>query len=486
MKLVLIVLVFIICCNCQTTLKALATIDAIDGIKDALIPVVEPYLLQTPIPDTSGSEDGVSYDISNIKITTFDFGDADLTLEPSSGLSILLSSATCQLTMDWSYHTVIVSGHGSAIDDLTMTINVELTLVEDQGHLSAQVSDVSVDVTDITITLHGGNSWFYKIMVDIFHSKIQSIIQNVIQQQLSQSVNTMITNYALAAPTTYDFGNGLIFDYSLTQNPIVYDNFTETDHIGAWSLNSVNTCTFSAQPIPEVLGWYRTLTFLLSETLFDCLGYVLYMNGLQTQVTPSDIPSNSPVQLNTGNDNMKKLLPNLYEYYPNSPMYLEITVIDPPVTNIETTNFTLALKLNINVTVMDNQSVIVPAFDMLVDTWITSGAGIDINDENITIITGQVTGETHNVSVLSSDIGNVNVNSLYDLVSFFIRFGVLPTLDNMGDKGFPIPNMPGLTFIFPEIFLEDGFLRASTDFLFNPSEIISPRHDKASNHILIN
>lgn len=88
------------------------------------------------------------------------------------------------------------------------------------------------------------------------------------------------------------------------------------------------SCTIQPAPLPEQLT-NRMFTFVIrydcgsgfhcsSKTVGDCIGQVLYENDfIDFVIEPKDVPKNSPIQLNTSDSNIRNILPNLYEKYPN-------------------------------------------------------------------------------------------------------------------------------------------------------------------------
>lgn len=450
--------------------KTLTTIEGVQQLQDSLLPLVQPYVLQASFPSFSGKVDDVSYTVSNMQIQQFDF---DLTeAQFAAGTDIVLvtlAGTSCIVTMDWSYKTLILSGSGTATDTMTLNTEANLVITSNNGDFLIQSQNVVVEITSLNIKLSGGASWFYQMFVDIFKNTISSVFQSTIQSQLSNAINQIGAQYSSQIPMNYQFGKNLILDYSLTQNPVFFSNYSEMDHLGGWIVegNPLN-CINDQQVLPNDLFPQKSITFIISEVLFDCLGDAIFsLDVLNTVITPEMVPSVSPIKLNTNDKTLQSAIPNLYSMYPNQPINLLINVLEAPETTILETNFTIYFIMNINVTVVVNGTVEIPVFDVILKLWSTGQVSLD--DSSGSTLIGKIIGESHNITLMESYVGEVDVEDLDYIVRFFISLGIEPELNAIGQQGFPLNNMEGLEFLVPELNLKPGYIQVGTNFMYSPS-----------------
>jgi len=351
-----------------------------------------------------------------------------------------------------------------------MNINAEVILSDSNGDLLLQVSQLSIDITNLDIEVHGDASWFYQILVDIIKGQIKDALSSALTSTLKQVLNSLAKQYASQTPLTFQVGPNFFLDYGLTANPVVTSTASATFHNGGWTyLRAPSSCTLNPPSPPTTPGSEgKPFTFYLSSTMFSCLGQLLYRSGLlpEIEVNQKNIPRDSPIQFNTSDPNMQRLFPSLYATYPNLGFVIDVDFLAAPQIYFTAPFAFLQASVSMNLSVLfpgNNQKV--GAF-LIRDDFLFK-ANIFLNGS--TTISGRFLSGTFNSTLVSSEIGNVSVPNWDSMLNLFLYAGVLPVLNQYATKGFPIPSTLGLTLKNSDLSLLSNFVEVQTDFVYSPS-----------------
>jgi len=308
------------------------------------------------------------------------------------------------------------------------------------------------------------------VFVDIFKNNIKGIVENSIQSQLAQVIDQVANYFFKNIPTVFQISENLRLDYSLVSSPTIQSTYSTTSHLGAWDwIPNPGKCIDPPPYLPEPLT-NKLLTFIISETMGDCLANIFYLEDLLTGIiTSSMVPKASPIQLNTNDTTLRKLIPNLYSNFPNASINLQVYATEAPDVIISSANNMLEVTLIGNVIVMveRNDSKYVSAFTL----GLTLNAFATIGVSGNTLI-GVITKVNQNTTLINSNIGPINVKDVYTLVTVFVGFGVVPILNKLLGHGFPIPDVEGMELINSMIYYGNGFLQVGADFNYNPSHFV--------------
>jgi hypothetical protein len=449
---------------------------AVAKVRDILIPIVEPAVIGLAVPDVSGSTKvtglTIHYTISNIKIQQFSFGQAGTVLIPPSEVGVDLPNTQCVVQMDWSYKAYGLHGSGSATDTLGLEIQAIGALYDQGGRLMAKAKSVSVNINDININVHGGNSWFYQVVVNIFKSKIKGTIEDALETELKGMINSL-ANYYLKGKPVYPVSDDLLIDYGLTETPNITPRWSETSSRGEFLSSQISfRCPILPTELPDS-PLNSPLTLYLGDSMGSCLGSLMYKtSSMSYTITDKSLPKNSPVRLNTGDRNMKKLFPDLYQTFPDVPITLKTYAVSPPTVQVNEAAKSVAVTFYgiVNVTVLWNETGVIEMVEAFaVNLKLITSAHISILTAPVTAISGKIVDVNHTVSLQSSRVANVSMDSVNNLVQFFVAAGVEPQLNKLLTKGIPLPQTSGVELVSPRIVYGNGYLGVETDFSYNPS-----------------
>jgi len=102
------------------------------------------------------------------------------------------------------------------------------------------------------------------------------------------------------------------------------------------------------------------------------------------------------------------------------------------------------------------------AFTILLTT--NADAVAKVND---TVISGELLNANATASLVSTHVGDVDVNGFSDLINFALTMS-MDTVNALLANGAELPSMEGLSFVDPAIVYRDGYIAVITDVNFTP------------------
>jgi len=271
--------------------------------------------------------------------------------------------------------------------------------------------------------------------------------------------------YLRKTPTTYSINKHLVIDYSLTSGSVQQPDYSESDHKGAFVWNTPQlSCSITPAPLPDDPS-NSPLTFIISESMGDCIGWLLFkMQILGGFLTPNMVPPNSPIQLNTSNSNMKRILPGLYAMYPNKAInvILKSTAAPDVIISSEIPLVKVAMQGSAEIYVV-NSTELAPAFLMDLDLLLEATVGFNAGN-----VTANLVSVAFNSTLVQRWIGDINMHSVDELVKVFINLGIQPQVNKITQVGFPIPRIQGVQFLNSEVEYGNGYLKVGSDFSYHP------------------
>jgi len=188
----------------------------------------------------------------------------------------------------------------------------------------------------------------------------------------------------------------------------------------------------------------------------------VYFNAdlLSLQLRDSEIPPWVPLRLNTTYWNY--LIPPLTEMYPNNLMVINIYSSAPP-TSVFASGVQIAADGNLDVFVVLNNGSLAPAFSLSGSVTTTGSADIDGS-----LLIGELSYVYTNFSLSASEIGPFDVTMFDELLNLLFAEGIIPAINDVLAKGFPLPSVQGVTFNNANLLWGDRYLLVSTDLTYQP------------------
>jgi len=205
---------------------------------------------------------------------------------------------------------------------------------------------------------------------------------------------------------------------------------------------------------------------VISDFVASTAGFAFYQLGkLQVRIFDKDLPSWSPIRLNT--TDFAGLLPQLYKLFPGYMMALNLYCTTNPLASFETTGITVTGVGNLEVDVVLKNGSLFNAF--VLNGTVQSSAVALLNGQ---VVYGNMSYLSGNFGLSSSNIGPIDVSSFVDLLNTLFADGVVPVLNGYLQNGFPLPSVPGLTFVNPEIGYGQDYIFVATDISYTPPQAL--------------
>jgi len=371
--------------------------------------------------------------------------------------------------MDWSYRVVIwphPSDHGTA-DCSASGVNVNLALeieTTSKGQLAVKVTSSGAHIGNLDIHLHGGASWLYQIFIDIFGPLIKLAVQKELQTVLATETAVIINEILSSIPVTVPILTLPIeLDYALEGNIDYSPSYwLSAAPLGEfYSIADPKEAPFQKTAIPDAAPT-RMIELVASDFFVNSALYALYQTGqFSLQILPKDVPSWSPLQLNTSS--FCEFSPGLCKTYPDQDMSLIFNATTYPTSEITPAGVNGTMKADMEFFVIEENQTQVPAFTLFVVAAL-NGTGYIINGNELGIHVNYNYGDFY---LLSSEVGTVNVKLLQASIDLTITKVVIPIINKIFGQGIPLPSIAGISFVQPVISYASHLATLATDIQYN-------------------
>lgn len=381
-----------------------------------------------------------------------------------SGVGIVASGATCNLSMNWEYSYsswffVSVSDSGSASVQVEgMQVGLTLNLENQGGSLKLSLLDCGCYVKDISIKLNGGASWLYQGVFNAFEAQIGSAVENAVTKQLKVGVLDL-DKFLQDLPKAIEVDDNASLNVTFVNDLSLRDSSIGFQINGLFVPNSIDTYRNhhlkTSQPSVSCPGPSKMLGISLDEEVFNSAA-TLYYDAKFMQKIIDKVPDQT--LLNTAG--WRFIVPQLYRKYPNHDMNLNISLSSPPEIRISPGNIAATAYVDLIVGVLDGDDTIQVACISLV----TRGSGsVKIIGNNLA---GSVKLNNFSMKLKWSNIGKLHLNLIQPIVWTVIETVVVPNVNSHLSKGFPLPIIHGFTLENAQIVLSDSDVNVCSDVAF--------------------
>ncbi|KAM4692456.1 bactericidal permeability-increasing protein-like [Rhinophrynus dorsalis] len=393
------------------------------------------------LPDFSGSTKikhlgKVKYSFHSMVIRSFQLPTSQITLVPNVGLKLSISGAFIQVDGQWKVKFIHISDHGHfdlKVEGLSISVGLRLGS-DGSGRPTITPTDCSCHISDVKVHVSGKFSW----LVDIFHKSIDKALRKSIEDQLCPIVTKSITSklqpLLQTLPVTAKIDKVAAIDYSLTGPPSVTAEYVDVQLKGEFfELSHRSTPPFTPPAVSFPVDHNLMVYFGVSDYLFNTAGFVYQSAGkLVFSVTDDMIPKNFSVHLNTSS--FGTLIPQISKMYPNMLMKLKISTPAAPFLNINPGNLTISPVLDMQAYVILPNSSLASLFLLNLTTSVLVKVGV-----NSGRIVGNLVLSRVQMEVVHSDVGPFSVAILNIAVNYYISNILLPQVNEVLNKGYPLP-----------------------------------------------
>lgn len=309
----------------------------------------------------------------------------------------------------------------------------------------------------------------YNIFVSLFQGQIESAVRdalnNNVPQAITGAVQDQLNSIDLQVPIA-DPSYGVFINFHFkTINFNTPSQYLTLGAAGEFVKKGVSPYPGEPVALPDRLPNNTMIQVFLTEYVLSSAGYAFHMAGvLSDTLRYTDVPASFPFKLNT--KTFQYLIPTLYQKYPDANMNLVLATAKPPTGSISPAigvEVDADAFITFQVVMADNKTT-ADCFTVELDLLLDLKAAVSGSQ----VISSTVSYKNATLALKSSNIGAVDVNSLQATVKLIIQYGVLPYVNAVTQKGFPIVS-GDFQLQNPQIGYQQGYIVVASDFTFKPS-----------------
>ncbi|XP_065839667.1 bactericidal permeability-increasing protein-like [Oscarella lobularis] len=479
-------LLFLVLCNSPVVFlvnpgfRTEITQIGLDYVRQVGVPVLVNELKSISIPDQSGSAHvpvigGIDYSFTNIRLTQFSIASSALKTVASTGIEISLAGVSIAASANWHYSNhgwIHISDSGSAdvsASDVSLTAVVNLG-VDSSGHPTVSDKSCSFVIGNLDVHFHGGASWLYNLFADNIADGLKGSMEKSVCSAATNAINTEANKSLSTLPLLQKVSSDAEINLALTQPPIFNSTYMQTLHKCDFIYTpDPSDPPFQPPPLPptNAIASFSMLSVWITDYVANTAGFVYQKAGvLKINITQSMIPSNPLFSLDT--NSFKEFAPGLYSKYPNKALQILVNATSAPYINITSSfiNFTAPGEAVFYVLV-DNATK-VEAFTLGVVMRATVRAALAKSGTQ-EIVTANATYLKSDISLVSTNVGDIKAASFEVLVNFVSHIVLIPKLNKYGATGFAVPVIDGVSFVNPVLMQGPGYVQIATNVSYTPS-----------------
>lgn len=440
---------------------------------DIGIKVLLTRLRRENLKDISRSSRSLSYTLSNIKNNKASIISSSFTTAPGEGLTLRANGISLDFSgnlrfkkkIGWiSYSdstSFVFKAHG-----ITFSLTVRIG-VDSRGRptISTQEQDCSSSVDSVYVKFNGGQSWLYNMFSGEIERRVKDELRKMICKKAREGINDDGAKFMATFPVVKSVSSVAQIDYSIIENPTFTSNYMDVLLKGQFKPvgNPRATVPFVPAVLPYSAEADNMVYIWLTDYLFNTASFVYHHQGaLRTVIMPKDLPGKAKAFLNT--KMFKSVLPQLYQKFPERPIFIKVYTTKPPV-------FTSSQN-GTSVTVNAGAEILVTAKNWTSINALTVGlravlaGSMSVKYGNLTFHTKSFTTQVH---LVSSAIGNIkfNIMLLQMFLNQFIKSAhFVDQLNEFGDRGFPLPLPPHITWEDTRLVTGQGFTLIKTNLKY--------------------
>lgn len=383
-----------------------------------------------------------------------------------SGIVIVTSGATCNLSMNWNYSyatwivPVEISDKGRASVQVEgLEVGLTLGLENRQGTLKLSLMECGCYVKNISIKLDGGASWLYQGVVDAFEDQIGSAVENAITKKLEEGI-LQLDSLLQSLPKEIPVDDTASLNVTFVSDPLLSNSsigleinglFTSSRKTGVFNYHNLK----NSHPELPCNDPSKMLGISLDEAVFNSASD-LYYDAEFMQWIVDKVPDQS--LLNTAG--WRFIIPQLYKKYPNDDMNLNISLSSPPLIRISQNNIDATVYVDLIIDVLEAGKVVPVACISLV---IRALGSVKIVGNNLA---ASVKLDDFSMSLKWSKIGKLRMFLVQPVMWTLIETVFLPFANKHLGKGFPLPIIRGFTIQNAEIICSPSRVTVCSDVAY--------------------
>nr|XP_002127451.1 bactericidal permeability-increasing protein [Ciona intestinalis] len=446
------------------SIKLKVTDKGLNFIKDAGLALAMKQVKDIKLPDLSGKASTpigkVKYSLSGLKINSFTLGTSKITTEAPRTIRLILQNAFLQLNGNWRYKYLFISDHGS-FDAKANGISVNLAIsvgMDGLGKPSVKTGSCSSNIGSISLKVHGGASWLYNLILKAMNGNIKHSVQKQICPAITKAINNQAEKALSKLNVKIPFLRNLVVDASLTHAPLVTSQSIQLLAQGRCFPKSNPNIKFPFLPtvISVPPGTDQMTDVVIGEFLFETLGYSLWSeNALDIWITNDMLPKKYQ---NVTADMFAAFIAG-FSKFKGRPLQFRLNVTKPPKFDIGPGVIKVTVELDFLTYVLLKNKTKLLAMNLHAAT--KASGNLAVSSEKFT---ASVSSMSATVSAKSSVVGKLPVTLLNFLLPGALRSYVIPAVNKILQKGYPLPTITGVSYVTPKLQLVQGALVGNCDW----------------------
>ncbi|XP_054798489.1 putative BPI/LBP family protein At1g04970 [Prosopis cineraria] len=438
----------------------------LDYAKDLLIHEAMSSIVALQLPQIEKSATVRLVGECKIVLSNITFVDVNITSSyvrtGEKGIVLIASGGTANLSMNWSYSCstwllpVSVSDSGDAFVEVKgMQAGMTLNFENQEGSLKLILLDYGCFVGDLSIRLHGGASWLYQRIADLFEGKIASAVEDAISGKIREGISKLSSSLQ-SLPKEISLGKTAVLNVSYVNNPVLTNSSIEFEINGLFTKENEILIPQGCHREPETSfscgGLSKMIKISVHENVLNSASLV-YFNAGYMQWMVDKLPDQA--LLNTAA--WRFLVPQLYEKYPNKDMELNISVSSPPTIKVTNQDISATIFVDIIVNVENAGEV------ACISMEVSASCSAEILRNNIA---GSLRLNDFSTYLKWSKIGPLHMHLIQVVMSTILRTALLPFVNLLLRGGFPLPYLHGFALQNAHTFYNAPWFAICSDISF--------------------
>ncbi|KAM3621311.1 uncharacterized protein V6R79_009310 [Siganus canaliculatus] len=329
--------------------KLRITDKGLDMLKFETQKFVEEEITKINMPEMSGKDGRVQYNITDVKITELNLN-ADLKFIPDVGLLFDVQNSSISL----SFHRKVLywffydTGYINATAE-GVNINAALNLIrDDEGRLQFNNITCQAKISKMKAKFSGTLGRVYGFVSGLLTSGMRFLLNQKICPALHHAALVHVNSMLKTIPVKSEVDDYIGIDYSLIEDPVVTPQSLDMHFRGMfYDLLCPNDTLVNYAVDPVIRQYDRMVYLALSEYFFDSGLFAYYTAGIfEMNITNDKMSKDMETLLRTSYFGTIMLLkPALME----APIALHLTVNAPPKTSIKTSGATVVMTAIVKV-----------------------------------------------------------------------------------------------------------------------------------------
>jgi len=303
---------------------------------------------------------------------------------------------------------------------------------------------------------------------------LRNNLQGKICEGAQKAVNTDVAQELATLPVKIPLGHGKqwLLDYRLVSPPAFASGYLESFHKGEFfNAGDTTDAPFQPSPLPSPPTADRMATFWASSYVLNTAGYVLQKRGvLRYNLTKKDLPEQYRDRLNTTcgflSGCIGALVPAVGKMFPNASVEVEMFSSASPMAGIAPQNLTGSFAGVLVLRARLSNSSLVHLFGMNVTAKMTVVPRL-----NGTALKASILSMDETLAVIDSSVGPISTTLLGLAFGVAKKSFIIPKLNEVGERGLPLPAVEHVRFTNTKLQLEQDCVRVSTDVTYSSSTL---------------